>query len=430
MGFPQETLIRNGTMVTADGTFDADLRIRRERIVAIKPSLPIRSGDSVIDALGLLVLPGGIDPHVHLTCCPSTPFEARRPDDLLSGSWAALAGGVTTVDEIASPDGDEGVVDTIDRVEADVRSMSLVDVFVHPTLGSATRKIDQISKLPQRGQPSLKVLLMDPSLANDTSGLKRALRRAADAGVIVLFHCESLLELSVARDVLIQQGKTSLYYLPESRPVIAEARATEQAIALCRETGATGYIVHISSAEALALCSEARTAGLPIRIETRPAFLHLTVDRHRGKDRKLHVIIPPLREDADREALWRGLIDGSIDTVATDHASLTRKQKFAAQDTFDDLRMGISGLQLFRPILFSEGVAKRRISVERFVEITATAAARIFGLYPQKGTIAVGSDADLVLWDPQETRTINAADLFSQSGVRSTRGGRPPAGQG
>jgi dihydropyrimidinase len=156
----------------------------------------------------------------------------------------------------------------------------------------------------------------------------------------------------------------------------------------------------------------------------RPAFLHLTVDRHRGEDKKPHVIIPPLREDADREALWRGVIDRSIDTVATDHASLTRQQKLAAPDTFDDLRMGISGLQLFRPILFSEGVTKGRISIERFVEITATAAARIFGLYPRKGTIAVGSDADLVLWDPQETRTISAADLFCKSGFSVYEGWR------
>ena len=172
MSFPQETLIRNGTIVIANGVHDADLRIRKERIVEIGPSLPIRSGDSVIDARGLLVLPGGIDPHVHLTSCPSTPLEARRPDDLLSGSWAALAGGVTTVGEIPSPDDDEGVINTIDRVEAAVRSTSLVDVFVHPTLGSTTRKIDQISKLPQRGQPSLKVFLMSPPIANDKEGLE------------------------------------------------------------------------------------------------------------------------------------------------------------------------------------------------------------------------------------------------------------------
>ena len=417
MSASSRTLIENGVIVTAERSIRADILIVGERIVEIAPGLSGSTADRVLDASGLLVLPGGIDPHVHLSRRPTLPHAAREGDDFLTGSWGALAGGVTTVGEIASPEEGEDVIDTIARVEEEVWEKSLVDVFVHPVLGSTTHRIDQIAMLPDRGQPSLKLFLMDPAIANDPIGLKQAVRQAANANVCVLFHCESLDELAIARNALEQQGKSSLHFLPESRPAIAEVRATEHAIALCRETGATGYIVHISCAEALRRCTEARSEGLPIHTETRPEFLYLAADRHRGEDAKLHVIIPPLREEADRDALWSGIANGSVDLVATDDASFWSKaQKLAAPDSFEELRMGISGLQLLRPMLFSEGVLEGRITVERFVEITSTAAARIFGLYPRKGAIAVGADADLVLWDPEETRRVSSVDLFSRTG--------------
>jgi len=275
-------LIRNGTVITSERSFASDVRIEGERITEIGPSLSSTEGTRIVDAAGLLVLPGGIDPHVHLSRRPSLPAAACEGDDFLSGSRAALAGGVTTVGEIPSPEGNEGVMDTVGRVEAEVRARSLVDVFVHPVLGSTTHKLGQISALPARGQPSLKLFLMNPALSEHPLGMKQAVQSAADAKVTVLFHCESPQELAAARDGLLQQGKTSLRYLPESRPVIAEVRAVEQAIRLCRETGATGYIVHVSSADALQLCAEARSAGLPIHIETRPEFLHLTAEIKQG----------------------------------------------------------------------------------------------------------------------------------------------------
>ena len=414
---PPSTVIRNGTIVTAESLTTADLRIEGERITEIALSISGRPGDEVVDARGLLVLPGGVDPHVHLTRRPSLPTDLLGPEDLTSSSHAALAGGVTTVGEIASPDPAEGVCEVVDRVERDVRSMALVDIFVHPVLGSTTHKADQVSALPNRGQPSLKIFLMDPSLAADAAGLRRVVQRAAEAGVTVLFHCESHEALAEARRGLLEQRRSSLRFLPESRPKAAEIRATRQAIALCRDTGATGYIVHISCDEALRLCIDARSEGLPIHTETRPEFLHLTAERHRGPDAKLFVIIPPLRDEEDRHSLWKGVADASIDVVATDDAGFwSEEQKLAAPDTFEDLWMGVSGLELFRPLLYSEGVVKERISAERFVEITSTAAARIFGLFPRKGTIAVGSDADVVLWDPNLTRTVRSEDMFSRTG--------------
>ena len=397
--------------------FDADIRIEGERIVEIGAGISPKRGESVLDARGLLVLPGGVDPHVHLTRRPSLSAEVHRAENLASSSRAALAGGITSVGEIASPDGKEGLLDTIDRVGRDVRAMAFVDVFVHPVLGSTKCKLDHIESLAMRGQPSLKVFLMDPEIAADPVGLENAVRRAADAGVTVLMHCECLPELTAAQEVLHGRGTTSLQYLPESRPKESEIRATEWAIDLSRRTGATVYAVHVSCAEALELLNGAREERLPVHVETRPEFLYLTAACHRGERRKLHVIIPPLRENADCEALWQGLADGAIDTVATDDAPFwAKQQKLEAPDSFDELRMGVAGLQLIRPMLFSEGVLKGRIPLERFVDVTATAPARIFGLLPRKGDIAVGADADLVLWDPKETREISANRLFTRTG--------------
>jgi dihydropyrimidinase len=418
-------LIRDGTLVTATRTTGADIRIRGGCIAEIGTRLPARTGETIVDARGLYVLPGGVDPHVHLTKQPSTPPELRGPEDLESSSWAALAGGVTTVGEIASPESDDGVIDTVDRVERDIRSKSIIDVFVHPVLGSTTHKISQIDELPARGQPSLKIFLMDPAVADDAEGLARAVQRAAAAGVSVLFHCESLPELTRAQRALVTEGKTSLHFLPESRPESSEVCATAWALSLCRKTGATGYIVHVSCAKALTLCTEARAEGLPIHVETRPEFLHLTAACLRGELARLYVTIPPLREEADRGVLWAGVASGLIDVVATDDAPFWSKaQKLDAPDSFESLRMGVSGLQVLRPILFSEGVVKGRISIERFVDVTATMPARIFGLYPRKGEITVGADADLVIWDPRETREISSDALFSRTGFSLYEGWR------
>ncbi|MFC2078786.1 amidohydrolase family protein [Candidatus Bipolaricaulota bacterium] len=407
-------LIQHGTIVTASDCFGADIRIEDGRIAEVELGLSSRPNETVLDATGLLVLPGGVDPHVHLTRRPSA---SPTTEDLESSSRAALAGGVTTVGEIASADEGEGVIDIINRVERCVRSMAIVDVFVHPVLGSTTCKPHQIDDLSVRGQPSLKIFLMNPETAADPVALEHAVQRAATAGLIVLFHCEHLPDLLAAEKKLRSEGKTSLRYLPESRPKESEIRATAWAIDLCRKTGATGYIVHISCSEVLALTTAAREEGVSIYTETRPEFLYLTSAAHRGRDAKLHVIIPPLRDAADCQALWDGIGNGSIDVVATDDAPFwTKEEKLDAPDDFQTLHMGVSGLQLLRPMLFSEGVLKKRITLRRFVDVTATAPAKLFGLYPQKGEIAVGSDADLVLWDPKKTRKITQKMLLSRTG--------------
>jgi len=205
----------------------------------------------------------------------------------------------------------------------------------------------------------------------------------------------------------------------ESRPVESESIAVERAIAMCRATGAPTYIVHVSSAAALAACAAARAEGLPLHVETRPLYLYLTDEKYQGPDGPLFVAQPPLRRAADCDALWRGLIDGTIDTLASDHAPWTRALKLDPKLDVAHPRPGVAELDTMLPLFFTEAVTTERLSLEKFVALTATNAARLFGMYPRKGTIAVGSDADLVIWETGGRRTIRDADLFSRAAAQA-----------
>jgi dihydropyrimidinase len=208
----------------------------------------------------------------------------------------------------------------------------------------------------------------------------------------------------------------SLRYYAESRPVEAEVRAVRTAVELSEQTGAPIYIVHLSSARALAVCADARRRGVPVFVETRPTYLHLTSDLYGATDGQKYICEPPLRARDDVEAMWAGLANGAIDCLASDHAPWTLDQKLDPGLTYEHHRAGVSNLREVLPMLFSEGVIGGRISPERFVAVTSTNAAKIFGLFPRKGTIDSGSDADLVIWNPEKTRTVEREQVISRSG--------------
>ena len=228
-------------------------------------------------------------------------------------------------------------------------------------------------------------------------------------------HCEDGALLAAAVRRLVALGRTSLDHYAESRPVIAEVVATQQAAALCESTKAPMHVVHLSSARALDACRAARRAGLPFTVETRPLYLHLTDEAMRGPDAPLYVGQPPLRSRNDVEAMWSGVLDGSIEFIATDHAPWTRAQKLDPELTITRLRPGVSNLQHMLPMFYSEGVRSRRLPLERFVALTSANAARRFGLHPRKGVIAEGSDADVVIWDPEQRGVVRGADDLSNS---------------
>ncbi len=409
----ENLLIKGGTVVTAEGSRVVDVRIRGERIFEIGNLEPTPTDQQIIDATNMLVLPGGIDSHVHLV---AEPGPNTFVDDFTSGSRAALAGGITTLGHMAFPIDGELPLATLQREKKAIEAQVLADVFVHLTIFDLSNAaIDQLPELASLGQPSVKVFMPFPQFESQVTGFMQLLTAAKDAGVVVAIHCEDFATVNHVADELTKLGHTSLAYYADSRPAIAEEIATHRAVGMAEVTGATIYIVHLSAEGALSATEASRNSG-QVFVETRPLYLHLTAEQYARTDRGLFVGMPPLRSMSDQNALWEGLANGTIDTIATDHAPWMRTQKLDSNQTIAVFRAGVNNLQVMLPMLFSEGVNKGRLSIERFVEVTSTNPAKIFGMYPRKGTIAVGSDADIALWDPDEVHEIADADVLSNAG--------------
>ncbi|MFX1537057.1 MAG: dihydroorotase family protein [Promethearchaeota archaeon] len=413
-----EIIIRKGLIVTDTKQYKADIRIVGEKIAEIGSNLQ-KSENTVreIDAKGLLILPGGIDPHVHLSLPDYVPEKYQWADDFESGSKAALAGGITTLGCISVPDKDETPLGTLRRETETIQKQAIADIMIHPVLFTPTEeKLQEFPQLVEKGCTTIKVFMVTNDFDKNSLGYLKALQAAKDAGMLTLIHCEDNAIITATCEAMMAEGRGSLINYAESRPVISEVVATQRAVAMCETTGAPIYVVHLSSEGALQVCEEAQARSLPVYVEGRPIFFYLTREQYLKPEGALYVVQPPLREVSDNTALWEGLRKGTIHTVATDHAPHTREQKLDPSLNVTDLLPGINELQVMLPMLRSEGVSKGKISLERFVALTSTNVAKLFGLYPRKGTIQVGSDADLALWDPTEKREVKDADMFSKAG--------------
>ena len=269
--------------------------------------------------------------------------------------------------------------------------------------------------------------MVRPSFDRDVPGFLNLLATAGDTGILTMLHCEDAAIVSTTAERFIAEGHGALRYYADARPVLAEEVATQRAVAFSEATGAPVYLVHLSSERALRVAEDAQARGLPVYVETRPIYLHLTRERFEGPDAGLFMGQPPLRTPQDQDALWDGIARGTIHTIGTDHVAYTREQKLDPTQTVQRHRAGMNNLQVMRPMLYSDGVRTGRITVEQFVALTATNPAKLFGLYPAKGAIAVGADADLVIWDPDETRTIRDEDALSNAGF-SIHAGREITG--
>lgn len=405
----QDLLVHGGTVLDSEGRYEADVLVEGGVITAIGRALEAPPGVRRIDATGLLVMPGGIDPHVHL--------GGRRADDYRTGSMAALAGGVTTISNFAFPGDGQTLAAAVEREAALIEEQALADVIVHPGIGDPERQESEMSGLIERtGQSSVKVFMVSSAFDANVRAYLSTLDAAGRAGVVTMVHTEDGPILAKAVEELTVLGRTSLEHFPESRPVLGEVVAMQRAVAMSEMTGSPIYAVHVSSERALRVAQEAQGRGVPVYVETRPIYLHFTRERFEGPDRGLYVGQPPLRERRDQDALWDGLADGSVHVVGTDHVAYTRETKMDPSQTIARHNAGLNNLQVVRPMLWSEGVVQGRITAERFVAVTATNPARLFGLYPRKGAVAVGSDADLVLWDAGLTRTIRDEDMLSGAG--------------
>jgi dihydropyrimidinase len=409
-----DLVVRGGTVVTAGSQGEYDLGITGGLITQLGGSL---RGRREIDASGALVLPGGIDPHVHLS--PGEPPEPGVPgwaDDFGSGSRAAIAGGVTTVGNMTFPWPGQSLREALDR-DRQAAGIAAVDYVLHPVLTvPSPDAIAELAGLAADGHTSLKLFMVDPAFEEHIDLAVEAIAAAGRSGMLTLLHCEDGPLVRFAGEALLARGQGGLASWGPSRPAFAERAAVDRAAAICEATGAPVYVVHLSSRLALTSARRAQAAGLPLYVETRPVYLHLTGEVLREPDGGKYIGSPPLREPADVAALWSALADGSVHTLGSDHAPWRLADKTDPALDVTNARQGVADLETLLPMLFSAGVATGRISLPRFVELTSTAAARLFGLYPRKGTIAVGSDADLVVLDPQVRRQIDGRSMQSKAG--------------
>ena len=389
--------------MTAGGSSRADVGVQDGRIAAVG-TVPRAARE--IDATGTLVLPGCVDLHTHLASTPTfTPL-----DDFAHGTRAAIAGGVTTVCSMVYQEGTLRA--GIERGLRDAAA-SLADFAFHVVVTDPSdAAIGELPSLARDGHSGLKVFMVAPGFDERITDYVRILRAAAAAGMLVAVHAEDHAVVARATAELHAAGRDGVRYFPESRPPEAEDVAIRSAAQLAAKTGASLYLVHLSSRVALAALAEAKARGLRLYGETRPLYLHLTRERFERPDAALWVGQPPLREREDVDAMWDALQSGLLDTVGTDHYPHRRAAKLAPGLAFDRVPPGVANLETLLPMLYSEGVRRGRLTVERMVDVLSTSPARIGGLRG-KGEIAVGNDADIVVFDPGETRTIRASEMHS-----------------
>jgi dihydropyrimidinase len=414
-----DLVVRSGTVVTAERSFEADVAVTDGRISAIGPDLRAEAGTEVIDATGLLVLPGCIDVHTH-TRLPTD----QEPDRFFRDSVAAAFGGTTTFLAFNNPgtgiseEGSRSLMAGLREFQARTEGESAVDYALSAVItGHQDDPIAELPELIAAGVPTAKAFMVyDFRLTDDR--LFAALQVMGRRGGMLQVHCENATVIDALTVEALARGNVGCRHHALTRPTYAEAEATHRAIALARAADAPVYIVHLSCADALAEVVTAKARGWPVYAETCPHYLTLTDDRYALPDEAeviKCVISPPLRSDADRQALWMGLAHRGLDLVATDHVpDRLAVEKRVPGPPFPLISNGAPGIETLLSVVYSEGVAKGRISVERMVDLLATTPARLFGL-PTKGAIEVGRDADLVLFDPTTPRTLRDAELHHTS---------------
>jgi dihydropyrimidinase len=401
-------IIQNGRIITADRDFCADIFIENERITAIGAGL-IRPADLTIDATAKLVIPGGVDVHTHL----DMPYCGTvSSDDFETGTRAAAFGGTTCLIDFAIQSRGMSLPQALD-IWLRKAEKATVDYGLHMIVTDLPEMhLADIDEMIHAGVTSFKLFMAYPdTLMVDDATILRAMRRAAAAGGMVCIHAEDGAMIELLVRAAIAAGKTAPIHHALTRPVAAEAEAVHRTIRLAQSADATVYIVHLSTAEALIMVAEARARGLRVFAETCPQYLLVSIEDldRPGFEGAKYVFSPPPRAKSHQGALWRGLRENDLQVVATDHCPVFLAEKLAgARQNFAQIPNGGPGIEHRLQLLFHYGVSRQRISLNRWVEITATAPAKIFGLYPRKGTIAVGSDADVVIWNPGIQHTISA----------------------
>jgi len=403
------TVIKNGRIVTAVDDYNADILIEDGTIAMIGKTIDV-DADRIIDAKGRLVLPGGIDPHTHM----ELPFGGTSASDTFeTGTRAAAFGGTTTIIDFAVQSKGQTLQEAVDAWHAKADGKTSIDYGFHlictdlpdQRLGEMKRMIDQ-------GVSSFKLFMAYPGVfLVDDGTIYKAMLMAGENGGLICMHAENGVVIDVIVKKAIAEGKTAPKYHALTRPTKAEAEGVHRAIALAEIANTAVYIVHLSCDDSLQEVVRARDMGVPAYAETCPQYLFLdySVYEQPGFEGAKYVMTPPIRDKFNQEKLWRGLQFNDLQVVSTDHCPFCfKEQKELGKDDFSKIPNGGPGVENRMSLVYNGGVVPGRISVNRFVEIVSTNAAKIFGLFPKKGTIAVGSDADIVIFDPDEEMTISA----------------------
>lgn len=408
-------LIKNGTIVTASDTYNGDIYIDEGIIKEIGINLN-KTSDKVIDAKGKYVIPGGVDVHTHLNLDVGI---AISNDDFYTGTVAAACGGTTTiVDHMGFGPSGCNLKHQVDVYHGYADGNAVVDYGFHGVIQHINENIlDEMEKIvKEEGIPSFKVYLTYDYMLNDEDVLK-VLKRLKELGGITTVHCENHGSIKLLREYYVKNEFKTPKYHPLSRPVEAEGEAVNRMINLAAiGDNAPLYIVHLSSKIGLSYIKMAHERGESVYAETCPQYLVLDDSRYDQEDNEglKYIMSPPLRKREDIEALWNGIKDGNIKTIATDHCPFAfNKDKQLGKDDFTKCPNGAPGIEERIPLIFSEGVIKNRISINKFVEVCSTNPAKIFGLYPKKGTIQAGSDGDIVIIDPNIEKVLKVEDLHS-----------------
>src|SRR5918993_133097 len=405
-------LIKNGTIVTATDQYLGDVLVQGEKISTIGTALTMPA-DKVIDARGKFVLPGGIDVHTHM----DMPFGGTTSaDDFESGTIAAAYGGTTTVVDFAIQYRGQTLHHAWETWMKKAESKAAIDYGFHMIVTELTDQVEgEMDALVRQGVTSFKLFMAYPGVFMlDDASIFRALKRTGRNGGTICMHAENGGVIDVLVKEALAAGKTAPKYHALTRPARAEAEATHRAIALAEIADVPVYIVHLSAAEALEKVTEARDRGLPAFAETCPQYLFLSYDNYEepGFNGAKYVMSPPLRAQATQDRLWRGLAFNELQAISTDHRPFCMKeQKVLGEGDFSKIPNGAPGIETRMSLVYDGGVRTGKMSLNRFVEVTSTSPARIFGLFPRKGTIAPGSDADIVIFNAERPQLLSVKTL-------------------